>query len=61
MSHVTDWKPGKVSNEYRENWDRIFGGKCDDNAKMEAALKHFQQGGCCTGSCDCSMRTKERC
>lgn len=24
MVHITDWKPGRVSSEYRDNYDRIF-------------------------------------
>ena len=23
-SHITDWHPGRVSREYRDNYDRIF-------------------------------------
>lgn len=27
-SHITDWHPGRVSLEYRENYERIFKGDC---------------------------------
>jgi hypothetical protein len=54
-SHTSDWHPGRVSSDFREGWDRIFGGKTDDDEQVKEALKYFKQD-CCAGSCDCSMR-----
>jgi len=31
MSHTTDWFPGRVTNDYRENYQKIFG---DGNARL---------------------------
>lgn len=57
-SHSTDWHPGRVSNEFREGWDRIFGDAKDDDAQVKAALKHFGQD-CCASGCNCSMKKPE--
>lgn len=54
-SHTTDWHPGKVSRQYRDNYDDIFRGETDDNKQVEMALKFFKQD-CCAASCDCSNR-----
>jgi len=59
MSHTTDWHPGRVSSDYRQGWDRIFGDEEDDDTQVSAALKHFKQDGCCSGSCDCSNRNPD--
>lgn len=55
-SHITDWHPGRVSQTYRDNWDRIFKGEQDDEKQVKAALTFFKQGGCCSSGCDCSNR-----
>lgn len=57
-SHTTDWRPGRVSNDFRLGWERIFGGKKEDKEQVDAALKFFKQD-CCAGECNCSNRKKE--
>lgn len=39
MSHTTDWKPGKVSQDYRSNYDQIFRNKKDDNPSNTSTTK----------------------
>ena len=40
MQHTTDWKPGHVSKEYRDNYDRIFSNKEDkENSEDSACLE----------------------
>lgn len=59
MSHTTDWFPGRVTREYQQGWERIFGGKLSDKEQVDAALKYFKQDACCGGNCDCSNRKRE--
>jgi hypothetical protein len=35
MSHITDWKPGHISNDYRDNYDRIFSNKEEEEEHTE--------------------------
>jgi hypothetical protein len=56
--NVSDWHPGLVSRQYRDNWDAIFHGEADDDKKVKLALKHFKQD-CCASGCDCSNRKPE--
>jgi hypothetical protein len=58
MSHTTDWHPGRVTPDYRQGWDRIFGDEQDDDKQVKAALKFFKQD-CCASGCDCSNRKPE--
>ena len=58
-SHTTDWFPGRVRDEYREGWDRVFVAKTAGKEQGDSALEFFKHGDCCGGNCDCSNRKQE--